>query len=151
MTLSIRRALLYDYPASLGWTFVLGFWVIALLYPDARHLLVHYPPYLIVGAAWTLFWSTLVVLRVFRLSRLFRIGRVAKARVTTVWAPRWRRGTPFSYNFTFDHAGHPISALMHVPRWSWRPTLTHGQTVQAIYDPGAPKRAVIAQFFEAQP
>ena len=145
MTLSVRKFIAHDYPASLALLFILSFWLIGVLFPDNRRLLTQEIPFAAFAVMWTGVWSILLSWRLLRLLRLFRIGRVAMARITVVFVPR--RG-PFTYNFAFDHEGHRVRATMHVFRMRLAASLKRGQTVHALYDPTQPTRAVILELFE---
>jgi uncharacterized membrane protein len=144
MRLSVRKVLLHDYPSSLAWMGISSLWLIGVLFPDNRRLIAQssgFTAFLIIS---TLLLFVVLVWRLHRASRLFRRGTVATARITMVWAP-WRG--PFTYDFEFEHEGHPVRARMHLARWRIKATLTHDQRVDVLYDPAHLTRAVIAQFF----
>ena len=145
MTLSIRKVLVNDYPSFLAWMIGAVIWLFFALLPDGRRMLARDPGIVRLLIILTGVFSSILVWRLHRVLRLFRLGTIASAHVTTVWTPL--RG-PFTYNFAFEHDGHHISARMHVVRWRRTPALKRGQDVQALFDPTKPRRAIILEFFQ---
>lgn len=150
MKLSVRKFLVHDYPASLASLLIIGVWLLGVLLPDGRMLLTQDRGFLAFVVTWTGIWSLLLIWRLRRLLRLFRIGRTATARITVVWVPAWPGRGPFTYSFAFDHQGSRVCTNMHVFRMRTAPSLARGQTVQALYDPAEPTRAVILELFAAR-
>lgn len=148
MTLSVRKAFVHDYPTSLASLFIVGVWLVTLL-ADGPRTLTRDSGLASLLAVWTGIWLALIGWRLQRLFRLFKIGRVAPARVTVVWSPRWPGRGPFSYNFAFNHEGRSVRATMHVFRMRVVPSLKRGEAVRALYDPTQPTRAIILELFEA--
>lgn len=146
MTLSVRKVILNDYPSSLAWMLIASLWLLGVPLPENRRLLAQTPGFVVFPIVATLSLFAVLVWRVRRMSRLSRSGRQTPALITGVWVAC--RG-PITFGFSFEHEGRRIRARMHVARWKRVPALKRGQSVEALYDPAHPTRAVISNLLRA--
>jgi hypothetical protein len=146
MKLSVRKLILYDYPSCGAWIVISVLWLTSVASRDARQALAQGSGYFVFLSLVTILPSAVVVWRIYRASRLFRSGHVAAGRITAVWVAL--KG-PTTFDFAFDHEDRRIRAKMHVMGWRKVQALKRGQTVEVLYDPTHPARAIISQLFQA--
>jgi hypothetical protein len=151
MKLSIRNTLLNDYPSTQAWMVILCFWLIPALIPDERRLVTQGTRFIWFSIFVTGLLCPVLLWRLYRASRLFRLGRIAAAHITNVWVAS--RG-PITFYFAFEYEGRSIHARMRVSGWKvvgWKsvPAFKRGQNVEALYDPADPSRAIILSLFQA--
>ena len=151
MKLSIRKTLVHDYPAVLALSAIAGLWLVPIWDAVDRRAAAQDSGLLPFLFATTVPLVAVVLWRLHRASRLFRVGCVAAASITSVQVSR--RG-PITFCFAFEHEGEHIRARMRVADWKfvrWKrvPAFKRGQSVEALYDPARPSRAIILQLFQS--
>jgi hypothetical protein len=146
MKLSVRKLILTDYLSCGACIMISVFWLMSLLIPEERQTLFRDPGWIVWLGIVTALLSAVIVWRIYRASRLFRSGQVAAGHITTVSVGL--KG-PNTIDFAFDLEGRRVRARMYVMGWKKVPALKRGQTVDVLYDPAHPTRAIIPLLFQA--
>ena len=144
MTFSTSKVILTDYQSAMAATVCSATWVYAFLDQG----ILHSPAAIIFLIIVTGPLLPLLIWRIRRVSRLCSSGRAVEARIVRIWRGGYIRGAT-EIDFAFEHEGECIRTEMFLMGWKSVLALKRGQTVEVLYDPMHPKRAIVKQFFQA--